>query len=86
MVKGTPSKGKRTGKKSHIRCRRCGRHAYHARLSECASCGFGATKKIRRYSWQAKRRFGFMKGVNLSKLAPKSIRGRASSAKRKHNK
>ena len=86
MVKGTPSKGKRSGKKTHVICRRCGGHTYHAQHKECASCGFGATKGIRRFSWQAKRKFGFMKGRNLSKLAQKSIRGRASSAKRKHNK
>jgi len=86
MTKGTPSKGKRSGKKTHVICRRCGGHTYHAQHKECASCGFGKTKTIRRFSWQTKRKFGFMKGVNLSKLAPKSLRGRASSAKRKHNK
>jgi hypothetical protein len=42
--------------------------------------------KKERYSWQNKRGFGFLKGVNLAKLSPKSLHGRASSAKRKHNK
>ncbi len=77
-MKGTPSKGKRSGKKTHIRCRRCGRHAYHMQHSECASCGFGATKRIRRFTWQNKRWFGAFKGVNLKKLPPKSIGGRGN--------
>lgn len=50
MGKGTPAFGKRQ-KKTHIRCRRCGRHAYHARKAVCASCGFGETAKIRSYRW-----------------------------------
>lgn len=55
MVKGTASFGKRnTG--SHTRCRRCGRHAYHMQKKRCASCGFGATAKLRRYSWAALKR------------------------------
>ncbi len=54
MVKGTPSMGKKN-KKTHIRCRRCGRHAYHVRKKRCAACGFGKSKRIRRYSWQNKK-------------------------------
>ncbi len=46
--------GKRQ-KRSHILCRRCGRRAYHAKDSVCASCGFGNSKKIRSYSWQTKK-------------------------------
>ncbi|MBT7938593.1 MAG: 50S ribosomal protein L37e, partial [Euryarchaeota archaeon] len=42
MSKGTPSMGKRQ-KTTHIRCRRCGRNAYHKQKSICASCGYGAT-------------------------------------------
>ena len=42
-MKGTPSMGKKN-KKTHIRCRRV-----------CASCGFGKSSKIRRYSWQNKK-------------------------------
>ncbi|MBD3263138.1 50S ribosomal protein L37e [Candidatus Woesearchaeota archaeon] len=56
MTKGTPSKGKRSGKKTHVRCRRCGKHTYHARKGYCASCGFGKTKKMRKYNWQNKRK------------------------------
>ena len=37
MVKGTPSKGKRSGKKTHVICRRCGGHTYHAQHKECES-------------------------------------------------
>ena len=54
MTKGTPSFGKRN-KKTHIRCRRCGRHSYNVRKKRCSACGFGASKKIRRYSWQNKK-------------------------------
>ena len=53
MVKGTASKGKRSGKKSHIRCRRCGRHSYHVRHHKCAHCGFPASKFTRR-KWVVK--------------------------------
>ena len=77
-MKGTPSKGKRSGKKTHVICRRCGGHTYHAQHKECASCGFGATKKIRRYAWQNKRFFGAFKGINLKRLAPKSAKGRGN--------
>ncbi|MFA5772331.1 MAG: 50S ribosomal protein L37e [Thermoplasmata archaeon] len=51
MSKGTPSMGKMQSKKTHIRCRRCGRHAYHVQHKVCASCGFGANSRLRNYSW-----------------------------------
>ncbi|MCS7095934.1 MAG: 50S ribosomal protein L37e [Candidatus Bathyarchaeota archaeon] len=54
MGKGTPSFGKHAGKTVHIRCRRCGRRAYHVRKKRCAACGYGRTKRIRRYCWQTK--------------------------------
>lgn len=54
MTKGTPSKGKHSRGKTHIRCRRCGRHSYHVRKKKCAACGFPSSK-IRKYSWQAKK-------------------------------
>ncbi|HIM33786.1 MAG: 50S ribosomal protein L37e [Methanobacteriota archaeon] len=50
MTKGTASFGKRQ-KKTHIICRRCGRHAYHVRKKRCAACGFGASARQRSYSW-----------------------------------
>lgn len=53
MTKGTPSYGKRN-RKTHIVCRRCGKHAYHARKQVCASCGFSATARSprqRKYGW-----------------------------------
>lgn len=54
MGKGTPARGKKN-KKTHIRCRRCGRHAYHIHKKRCAACGFGRSKRIRSYSWQNKK-------------------------------
>ncbi|MBI5389021.1 50S ribosomal protein L37e [Candidatus Woesearchaeota archaeon] len=53
-MKGTPSMGKRSGKKTHIYCRRCGNHTYHKRKKICSSCGFGRGPKIRKYAWQTK--------------------------------
>ncbi|MBS3772678.1 MAG: 50S ribosomal protein L37e [Candidatus Thermoplasmatota archaeon] len=50
MTKGTPSKS--GGGKTHIICRRCGKHAYHIRKKVCAACGFGKSSKRRDYSWK----------------------------------
>jgi large subunit ribosomal protein L37e len=58
MTKGTPSFGKKSGKKSHITCRRCGRHSYSVSKKFCSSCGFGRSKKIKRFAWQWKRVLG----------------------------
>lgn len=55
MTKGTPSMGKHGRSKTHIRCRRCGRRSYNASKKYCAACGFGRTKRIRRYSWMNKK-------------------------------
>ncbi|HFC49223.1 MAG TPA: 50S ribosomal protein L37e [Thermofilum sp.] len=55
MVKGTTSFGKRGRGKTHIRCRRCGRHSYNIRKHYCSACGFGRSKRIRKYSWQTKK-------------------------------
>lgn len=54
MSKGTPSFGKHQ-KITHIRCKRCGRHAYHIRKKKCAACGFGKTSKIRNEKWRWKK-------------------------------
>ncbi len=54
-MKGTPSFGKHSGKKTHIPCRRCGRRSYHIRKKRCAACGFGAARRIRRYAWAWKK-------------------------------
>ncbi|MBU2639089.1 MAG: 50S ribosomal protein L37e [Nanoarchaeota archaeon] len=51
MTKGTPSMGKKSSGKTHIRCRRCGKPTYHASKKHCSSCGFGNSSKLRRYSW-----------------------------------
>lgn len=55
MTKGTPSMGKKSGKKTHIPCRRCGSKSYHVKDKVCSKCGFGKSTKIRSYSWQKKR-------------------------------
>ncbi len=54
-MKGTPSMGKRSKGKTHIRCRRCGRHAFNVAKGYCAACGFGRSKRIRRYSWSSRK-------------------------------
>ncbi|MFH1072186.1 MAG: 50S ribosomal protein L37e [Nanoarchaeota archaeon] len=54
MSKGTPSMGKKSGKKSHIICRRCNSHSYHIRKKRCSSCGYGKSKKLRSYTWLKK--------------------------------
>jgi len=46
MSKGTASHGKKSGKRSHFRCRRCGNHSYHITKKRCASCGYGATATL----------------------------------------
>ena len=56
MTKGTPSMGKKSGKKNTIRCRRCGKPSYHIRKKKCSSCGFGKSAKLRSYNWQKKKR------------------------------
>jgi len=53
MSKGTSSMGKKQ-KRTHVRCRRCGRHAFHAQKNRCASCGFGESAKLRSYAWAHK--------------------------------
>ncbi len=47
--------GKRSRGKTHIRCRRCGRHSYNVRKKYCAACGFGRSKRLREYRWEKKR-------------------------------
>ena len=44
--------GKRKRKVLHIRCRRCGKRAYHVKQKRCAFCGYGQTKRLRRYNWK----------------------------------
>jgi len=45
-------------KKTHIICRRCGKHAYHFSKRTCAACGFGNSKKIKKVGSQWKRVLG----------------------------
>lgn len=46
--------GKKSGKKTHLACRRCGRGTFHKKDKVCSSCGFGKTSKTRTYAWQKK--------------------------------
>jgi len=55
VVKGTTSFGKRGKGKTHIRCRRCGRHSYNIRKHYCAACGFGRSSKMRKFKWANKK-------------------------------
>jgi len=56
-MKGTPSMGRKSGKKNMIMCRRCGRRSYHIHKKKCASCGFGKSAKMRSYSWQKEKKY-----------------------------
>jgi large subunit ribosomal protein L37e len=47
-MKGTASMGKRSDKKTHIYCRRCGKHTFHVRKKRCSACGYGKTAQMRR--------------------------------------
>ncbi len=51
MTKGTPSMGRRQ-KKTHVKCRRCGKVSFNFHNKTCASCGFGKSKRLRGYGWQ----------------------------------
>ncbi len=51
-MKGTPSMGRKSGKKTMMACRRCGKITYHKRKKVCSSCGFGKSSKIRSYNWK----------------------------------
>jgi len=55
VTKGTPSFGKHGRSKTHIICRRCGRRAFNVAKGYCAACGFGRSRRMRRYSWQTKK-------------------------------
>ncbi|MBS7609946.1 MAG: 50S ribosomal protein L37e [Candidatus Bathyarchaeia archaeon] len=55
MVKGTTSAGKFGREKLHIRCRRCGRRSYNVKKGRCSACGYGASSKIKTYSWKTRK-------------------------------
>lgn len=50
----TASMGRKSGKTSHIICRRCGNHSYHIRKKRCSGCGYGAQSTVRKYAWNKK--------------------------------
>ncbi|MBI4440174.1 50S ribosomal protein L37e [Candidatus Woesearchaeota archaeon] len=53
-MKGTPSHGRKSGKKNMIHCRRCGKRTYHISKKKCSSCGYGKSARLRSYSWAKK--------------------------------
>ncbi|OYT42572.1 MAG: 50S ribosomal protein L37e [Candidatus Aenigmarchaeota archaeon ex4484_224] len=55
MVKGTPSMGKKN-KVIFIRCRRCGHVSYRIDKKYCTHCGYGRSKKLRKYNWRRKKK------------------------------
>jgi large subunit ribosomal protein L37e len=55
MSKGTPSQGKHNKGSNHIICRRCGRRSYHVRKKACSACGFGASKRLKSFTWKNKK-------------------------------
>jgi len=46
-MKGTASKGKKSGKQNHLYCRRCGHRAYHKKKKVCSHCGYGRSARLR---------------------------------------
>jgi len=54
MTKGTPSMGKKSGKKTHFPCKRCGKKSYHKKKRKCSSCGYGETATKRKFNWNKK--------------------------------
>ncbi|MFH1592230.1 MAG: 50S ribosomal protein L37e [Candidatus Woesearchaeota archaeon] len=54
MTKGTPSMGLKGRAKLHYPCRRCGKSSYHKKKGVCSHCGYGNSKKMRKYTWQKK--------------------------------
>lgn len=55
MPEGKLNKGKRN-KRTHGKCRRCGKKSYHLKKGVCSSCGFGESSKRRDYAWSADRK------------------------------
>ncbi|MEM0160620.1 MAG: 50S ribosomal protein L37e [Thermoplasmata archaeon] len=53
MGAGTPALGKHGSRKTHIRCRRCGYHAYNIHEKRCSHCGYPAPR-LRSYNWAKK--------------------------------
>jgi large subunit ribosomal protein L37e len=52
MTKGTPSMGRKSGKKNMVFCRRCGKKSFHVRKKKCSSCGYGSSPRKRKYGWK----------------------------------
>lgn len=44
-------KGKRNCILIYIRCRCCGRRVFNVKKGYCVVCGFGRSRRMRKYSW-----------------------------------
>ncbi len=84
MTKGTPSKGRHSRGKSHIRCRRCGNPSFHVKRSICASCGFGRSKTIRDYKWNNKKVLTHVRKSITKRIHSKGRVKRKSKANKLH--
>lgn len=49
--------GKKGHAKLHIKCPRCGRNSFHKKKKKCSHCGYGKSKRIRKYKWNKKHYF-----------------------------
>lgn len=56
MSKGTSSMGKRQ-KRTHVRCRRCGKVSMNIHTKRCTACGFGRSPRMKSYKWEKKCKF-----------------------------
>ncbi|MBI2576664.1 50S ribosomal protein L37e [Candidatus Woesearchaeota archaeon] len=54
-MKGSKAMGRKSGKKNAIHCRRCGRRSFNLNQNACSSCGYGKSKRMRKYSWAKKK-------------------------------
>jgi len=80
--KGTAAFGKRQTK-THILCRRCGKRTRHKRTGECASCGYGKSKKLRKFNWQNKKPVGRKRPHSRKKPKAKTKKTKAKKTKAK---
>jgi len=48
--------GKKSGKRTTMRCRRCGGTSYHKIKHKCPGCGYGESAKLKNFSWKNKKK------------------------------
>ncbi len=54
-MKGTPSQGRKNKGNTHGICRRCGHKSFNRAKGYCSYCGFGRSKRWRKYNWAVKK-------------------------------